>query len=111
MGFAAHTQTGYYGQGQQVQAATVTGAITSIGQTIVMAVGDNPTKVSGSEKFLPALQVMIKGYSKADPPTKKMLPVEADVPELLVKMGYSSSGSSQTQAIGDLSLIAFYYLL
>jgi hypothetical protein len=36
--------------------------------------------------------------------------VEADVPELLVKMGYGKLGSIQSQAIGDLSLIAFYYL-
>jgi hypothetical protein len=40
-----------------------------------------------------------------------MLPVEADVLELLVKMGYGKDGTIQTQAIGDLSLIAFYYLL
>jgi hypothetical protein len=110
-GFGAHTITGYYRQGQQVQAATVTGATTAVGQKISMAVGDNPTKVSGSEKFLPALQVMIEGYSKADSPTKKMLPVEADVPELLVKMGYGSLRLSQTQATGNLLLIAFYCLL
>jgi hypothetical protein len=54
---------------------------------------------------------MLEGYSKADPPTRKMLPVEADVPELLVEMGYGKDGTIQTQAIGDLSLIAFYYLL
>ena len=65
----------------------------------------------GSEKFLPALQVMLDGYSKADPPTRKMLPVEADVPELLVKMGYGKDGTIHTQASGDLALIAFYYLL
>jgi hypothetical protein len=40
-----------------------------------------------------------------------MLPVEADVPELLVEMGYGKEGTIQTQAIGDLLLIAFYYLL
>jgi hypothetical protein len=34
-----------------------------------MVVGNNPTKVIGSEKFLPALQVMIDGYAKEDPPT------------------------------------------
>ncbi len=31
---------------------------------------------------------MIDGYTKADQPTKKMLPVEADVLELMVKMDY-----------------------
>ncbi len=42
----------------------------------------------GSEKFLPEKQVMIDGYTKVDPPTKKMLPVEADVPELMVTFKY-----------------------
>ena len=37
--------------------------------------------------------------------------MEADMLELQVEMGYGSSGLSQTQAIGDLLLIAFYYLL
>ncbi len=54
---------------------------------------------------------MIEGYSKQDPPTKKMLPDKAKVPELLVEMGYGKSGSPHAQAIGDLSLIAFYNLL
>ncbi len=66
-----------------------------------MACNYNPTKVIGSEKFLPALWVMLVVYSKLDPPTRKMLPVEADVPDLLVEM----------KAISNLSMIAFYYLL
>jgi hypothetical protein len=78
---------------------------------IALACNNNPTKVEGSDKFLPALQVMIEGYNKQDPPTKKMLPVKANVPELLVEMGYGKSGSPHAQAIGDLLLIAFYYLL
>jgi hypothetical protein len=110
-GFAARTRTGFYGQRRQVQSSTVTGAITAVGQTIALACNENPTKVLGSEKFLPALQIMIDGYTKADPPTQKKLPVEADVPELIIEMGYGTSGSIQLQAVGDLSLIAFYYLL
>ena len=34
-----------------------------------------------------------------------------NVPELLVEMGYSKSGTAHTRAVGDLSLISFYYLL
>ncbi len=93
-GFAQHTCTGYYGQGRQVQAATVPGAITAVRQTISLAIGHNSTKVTGSDKFLPSLQVMIEGFAKEDPPTRKMLPVELDVPELLVEMGYSKSGTA-----------------
>jgi hypothetical protein len=50
---------------------------------------------------------MIDGFAKDDPPTRKMLTVESDVPELLVEMGYSKSGTAHTRAVGDLSLIAF----
>ena len=110
-GFAARTRTGFYGYGRQVQSSTVTGAITAVGQTIALACNKNPTKILGSEKFLPALQIMLDGYTKADPPTQKKLPVEVDVPELLVEMGYGKTGSTLSQAVGDLSLITFYYLL
>jgi hypothetical protein len=111
MGFAAHTRVGFYGYGRQVQISTVTGAIMAVGQTTALACNKNPTKVIGSEKILPALQIMLDGYTKADPPTQKKLPVKADVPELLVEMGYGKLGSVHTQAVGNLSLIAFYYLL
>ena len=76
----------------------------AVGQTIALACNYNPTKVIGSEKFL-------DGYSKSDPPTRTMLLVEADVPKLLVEMGYEKGGTSHAKAIGDLSMIAFYYLL
>ena len=106
-GFAARTRTGFYGYGRQVQSSTVTGAIMAVGQTIALACNKNPMKILGSEKFLPALQIMLDGYTKADPPTQKKLPVEADVPKLLVDMGYGNLGSIQTQAVGNLLLIAF----
>ncbi len=48
-GFAQRTRTRFHGRGRQVQATTVTGAITAVGQTISMVVGNNPTKVIGSE--------------------------------------------------------------
>jgi hypothetical protein len=83
----------------------------AVGQTIALACNENQTKVLGSKKILPALQILINGYTKANPPTQKKLPVEADVPELLIEMGYGKSGSIQAQAVGDLSLVAFYYLL
>ena len=43
-GFAQRVRTGYYGRGRQVQASTVTSAITAVGQTISMAVGNNRQK-------------------------------------------------------------------
>jgi hypothetical protein len=54
---------------------------------------------------------MIKGYNKQDPSAKKMLLVKANVPALLVEIGYGKFGSQHTKAIGDLAMITFYYLL
>jgi hypothetical protein len=54
---------------------------------------------------------MLDGFRKADPPTTKQLPVEADVPEFLVKRGLESEARELDRAIGDLTMVAFYYLL
>ncbi len=76
-----------------------------------MAYNNNPTKIVGSEKFLLPLQMQLDAYIKEDPPTLKKLPVEADVPELLVDIAYKKEDFTFAQAVGDLALIAFYYLL
>ena len=67
--------------------------------------------MEGSEKYLPTLQQTLDGYRKADPPTHKMLPVEADVPEYLARIGSVSGASELQKAVGDHALIAYYYLL
>ena len=110
-GFAGRVRTGYYGRGKQVQAGSVSSAITAVGQAIALATNTNPTKIVGSDKLLPRLQQMLDGFRKADPPTTKQLPVEADVPEYLVKLGRDPEARELDRAIGDLTMIAFYYLL
>ncbi len=83
-GFATQVRTGYYGQGKQVQAGSVSSAIMAVGQAIALATNTNPTKIVGSDKLLPRIQQMLDGFCKADPPTIKQLLVEVDVPEFLV---------------------------
>ncbi len=75
-------------------------AITAIGQKITLDTNNNPTKVTGSEKFLPGLQIILDGYRIKDPPMEKKLPVKANVPELLFDMGYGPSSSTLGQAVG-----------
>ena len=50
-------------------------------------------------------------WAKEDPPTQKQLPVEVDVPEYLASMATLPLATPLDQAIRDLALIAFYYLL
>ncbi len=84
-------------------------AITVSDQKIALDTNNNPT--TGSDKFLPGLQIILDEYRIKDPPSEKKLPVEANVPELLFDMGYGPSGSTLGQSVGGLTLIAFYYLL
>ncbi len=76
-----------------------------------MACEINPTKIAGSDKLLPRLQQTYDGWRKEDPPTKKMLPVESDVPEYLVAYGSRHAATELDRAVGDLAMVAFYYLL
>ncbi len=54
---------------------------------------------------------MLDGYRKVDPPTRKKLPVQADVPEFLVEQAYKSSTTKRQRATADLTMVAFYFLL
>jgi hypothetical protein len=65
----------------------------------------------GSEKFLWQLQQFIDGWRKQDPVRQKKLQVEVNIPEYLVECGLDPCASELNKAVGDLSLIVFYYLL
>jgi hypothetical protein len=111
MGFSQQVREGYYGRGPMVRAETVCMAITAIGQTIALAQGENPTKMGGSDKFLPQLKQCVDGWHKQDPVSQKKLPVKVNIPEYLVECGLDLCASELNKAVGNLSLIGFYYLL
>ncbi len=110
-GYAARAQQGAYGKGCKVQSRTVSGYVTSIGQTIALACGTNPVKTLGSKKILTRLQQTLDGWRHEDPPTSKKLPVESDVPEYLVNKSGHRLAMALDQAVADLTTTAFYYLL
>ena len=76
-----------------------------------MACNANPTKLAGTKKLVPCLGQMLDGWRKTGGPILKKLPVEADIPEYLVTMDLQPAASETDKAVGDLALIAFYYLL
>ncbi len=57
------------------------------------------------------MQQTFDGWRKEDPPTFKKLLVEADVPEFLAEQGLRAEAMELKKVVGDLTLIAFYYLL
>jgi hypothetical protein len=76
-----------------------------------MDTGLNPLHVTTGDKYLPPIQDALKAWGKEDGPTNKKLPVEVDVPAYLARLAYKKKGSALNKRIGDLSLLAFYYLL
>ena len=54
---------------------------------------------------------MLDGWTDKDPPTVKKLPIEVDIPEYIANNAHLPNTAPGEQAIGDLILIAFYYLL
>ena len=54
---------------------------------------------------------MLKGFENKDPPGLKKLAVHPDLLDWLCKWVHSKGSSPQQQAVGDLEMIAFYYLL
>ena len=60
---------------------------------------------------MPRLKQTLDGWRKSDPPTRKKLPVEADVPEYLAEVALHPGATEEDRAVGDATLYAFYYLL
>ena len=54
---------------------------------------------------------MLDGWRKTDSPVMKKLPVEVDIPKLLVKLSMTKEASDFDRATADLCLIAYFYLL
>ena len=73
--------------------------VSSIGQTIAMDCNTNPVKVGGTEKLLPRLAQTLDGMRKDDPPTMKKLPVEADVPEYLVRKAIAKGSTGRSRQL------------
>ena len=111
LSFAAAIRVGRYGGGRQVRASTVSAALAAVNTSIALAIDQQPLKVQGSKEFIPVIAQTLSGWRKEDPPIQKKMPVEADVPEFLAEAGRLPEANELGRAVGDLSLIAFYFLL
>jgi hypothetical protein len=76
-----------------------------------MATETEPLKLNGKTSWLPEIGQMLEGWEREDGPVEKKMPVEIDVPEFLVKCGLEEGASEKVKAVGDLTLIAFFFLL
>lgn len=54
---------------------------------------------------------MMSGFKKVNNPTVKKLPIEIDIPKYIASFGCQDNAGNWDKAIGDLTIVAFYYLL
>ena len=107
--FGAMVRTGELGHGKQIRVGSVRTAITAIAQTIALDRGETPLHNELGEYHAP-LNLMLDGFKKEDPPSEKKLAVGIDIPEYCCEQGFKSK-TAKGLAIGDLIIIAFYFLL
>ena len=107
--FAARVRKGFYGKGKQVTVQSVTQALAAITKTCELA--GEPSPVLQAEKTYRApVARLVEGFRREDPPATPQLAIPVAVPIQCYNAAYKTSSNKQ-KAVGDLALIAFYYLL
>ena len=107
--FGAMVRTGELGHGKQIRVGSVRTAIAAVAKTIAMDRGEMPLHNEAGKYHAP-LSLMLEGFQREDPPSEKKLAVGVDIPEECCRQGFRSK-TAKGLAIGDLIIIAFYFLL
>jgi len=108
--FAMRAREGTFGRGKRVQTGSVQAAIGAVAKTIELAGRPNPLHKPGTTNYHAALAMQTEGYRRADPEPNKQMAVPVRVPNRV----FSSTRDTKDpklKAIGELVLIAFYFLL
>ena len=112
LAFAERIREGICGRRKRVRVGTAQLGLRAIGTTFALAGRPNPLHEDANRHIAP-LHRLIEGMKREDPPTQPKLAVPPTVPEFLMNVGKftTNNNASKQKAIGDLSVIAFYYLL
>jgi hypothetical protein len=107
--FAARVRTGYYGKGETVKVQSVQDALAAISKTIELA--GQPSPIYKAEKtYKVPVARLVEGFRRQDPAAIPQIAVPIAVPTQALKTAQASP-CPKRQAIGDLCIIAFFYLL
>ena len=108
--YTHHVRSGGFSNGkQQVRAQTVQMVLSAITATLLLD-GQQSPLVHEKGSYPKPISQLLEGYKREDPPPQPKLAVPVRVPNLLVTTG-THSVCQKTKAIGDMAIIAFYYLL
>jgi len=108
--FTEWARRGNMGRGHQIKAGTVQDAISAIGTSFELAGFPNPLFQHGTKTYHKRLHRQIEAFHREDPPAKPQLAVPVRVPNWIFRSSCQSQ-RPHIRAIGELCLIAFYFLL
>ena len=107
--FAARVRTGSYGRGAKIKVSGVQDALVAISKTIELA-GERSPLYRDEGKYNLPIERLVEGFRRNDPPAVPQLAIPISVPNHCYKATLTTA-DEHFKAAGQLSLIAFYYLL
>ena len=109
--FAAWVRTGHFSKKHQIAVQGVSDTLSAISKTIELAGLTSPL-YRAPNKYNLQIECSLEGWGQEDPPAIPQLMIPITVPNFLHNEAYGTDFKCpKTQAIADLSQIAFYYLL
>jgi len=108
--FARRVREGKCGRGQQVQTGSVQTALGAVGKTIELAGFPNPLYRPGTTNYHASIALQMETYKRSDPATQPQVAVPVAIPNYIYRHTRATN-DRRLRAAGDLTLIAFYFLL
>jgi len=108
--FAQCVQQGLYGCGKQIKMSGVQAAIGAITKTIELAGFTNPLHWPRTTNCHASLTLQTESYQCADPTVVRQDAVPVNVPNKIFESSRNCH-DHRTKAVGELAVIAFYFLL
>ena len=108
--FGTHVRYGRFSRPtREVRTETVQVALRAVTKKFELDGQQNPL-VNSQGVYTQKIKQLLNGFRKFDPPPKRKLAIPLSVPVWLLKRGLSSTDPLHA-AVGDLVIIAFYFLL
>lgn len=96
--------------GRAVRSRTVEDAIRAVGQTFA-SVGSKDVRKDAHGGIDFRLKRQLRGYKKADAPPHRVKPIPVTLILHIIAMAFGAAGTVAKQAIADMIVIAFFFLL
>jgi len=108
--FARRVREGKFGRGNQVQTGSVQTALGAIGKTIELAGLPNPLYQPGTTNYHASMAQQMETYKRSDPAAQPQVAIPVIIPNYIFQHTRTTR-DRRLRAAGELTLIAFYFLL